>query len=67
MSKSLLRDEAIECNAVGSAIKNMIEVELKNDSDLIRISDLTHKPIITQNHEEYWVLDGNIAYTVKSA
>jgi len=29
------------------------------------ISTMTHKPILTHDYKEYWIIDGNCVYTFK--
>jgi hypothetical protein len=38
------------------------EQHVKKAFDLVRVSEIVGKPILTNDHKEYWVLDGKVVY-----
>jgi len=56
-----IRQEAVECKSMNR--EGLLEVRLKKDIDMMRISEIVHRPILTYDYKEYWILDGNVANT----
>ena len=40
----------------------MLKQYVKKEFDLVKISNMTSRPILTHDHKEYWVIDGNVVY-----
>ena len=40
----------------------MLKQYVKKEFDLVKISNMTSRPILTNDHKEYWVIDGNVVY-----
>lgn len=40
----------------------MLKQYVKKEFDLVKISNMTSRPILTNDHKEYWVIDGSVVY-----
>jgi hypothetical protein len=59
-----IREEAVVCSTF--PIETLLRVYVIDEFSLVRISDMTHKPILTTDHKEYILIDGNVAYIYKA-
>ncbi len=55
-----LDEAAIECNQIESS--GLLRQEVKKPEDLMRIAEDIRKPILTHDHKEYWMIDGNCVF-----
>ncbi|MGA2784260.1 MAG: hypothetical protein ABSF09_06155 [Candidatus Bathyarchaeia archaeon] len=54
------REQVIECSSITG--EGLLKQYVKKEFDLVKISNMTSRPILTNDHKEYWVIDGSVVY-----
>ena len=66
IKEAAIRNAAIECSMLSIEKDGTKTVTVKNSADLIKISELLHKPVLTRDYKTYSVVDGSVTYAYVS-